>query len=498
MNRIRKQVATVRSRQQRLWMLQSISLGLVVSGLLACVIAALIFSGVVGTTAWPWAIAVLIAGPLFGLAWSTIFSRPMHRAAMTIDRACGLKDRVSTAWSFLSKSDRSALQDLQIEDTDTRMDSVDPKSVAPYATPRLLPVGTVLSFAAVMMIIFSSNPASSNAALEVNDAVASQADRIAEELKELEEFNEEDKNEDIEQLLKELAEKLEELKEPGMDPREAMATLSEMQMALEQQQQALMDPNMDSQLQNVGEALSLSESMQQAGQSLANGEFEKAAQELEKQEMPELDRQTEKALLEKLEKIRQDASNGSAKKLQEAVAQISTGMSEGNQSAFQEGMQGLAGESRKVSRRKKLSDLLRKQCQCLSECKGECEGLCQNPGSSNKPGGTKAGLASSGNEPGDKTPMLSTNEMMQITGQESAQGDVDIETLASEEEQQEAIREYKEKVEKFEQLSESVLDSEPIPLGHRQTIRRYFDSIRPSSSETDQVKQKTSEPTNSK
>ena len=32
-----------------------------------------------------------------------------------------------------------------------------------------------------------------------------------------------------------------------------------------------------------------------------------------------------------------------------------------------------------------------------------------------------------------------------------------------------------------------MLDSEPIPLGHRQTIRRYFELIRPQSAETDAV-----------
>jgi len=59
--------------------------------------------------------------------------------------------------------------------------------------------------------------------------------------------------------------------------------------------------------------------------------------------------------------------------------------------------------------------------------------------------------------------------------------------LTSPEQQQEATRQYREKVDKYEQISESVLDSEPIPLGHRQTIRRYFEMIRPQQAETDQV-----------
>ena len=32
-------------------------------------------------------------------------------------------------------------------------------------------------------------------------------------------------------------------------------------------------------------------------------------------------------------------------------------------------------------------------------------------------------------------------------------------------------------------MSEAVLENEQIPLGHRQTIRRYFESIRPQQGE---------------
>ena len=80
---------------------------------------------------------------------------------------------------------------------------------------------------------------------------------------------------------------------------------------------------------------------------------------------------------------------------------------------------------------------------------------------------------------------------MQVTGQESNQGDVDVETMSSSDQQQDAVRAYRKQAEKYEQLSESVLSSEPIPLGHRQTIRRYFEMIRPQAGETDAVLERT-------
>ncbi|MEM7316446.1 MAG: hypothetical protein AAF497_25205, partial [Planctomycetota bacterium] len=178
--------------------------------------------------------------------------------------------------------------------------------------------------------------------------------------------------------------------------------------------------------------------------------------------------------------------------LKDAVQQVSQGLSSGDRSKFKDGMKGLAGQCKKQGRRKKLSDLLRKQCQCLSECKGECECECKSKGNCNKPGGKNWGLGASGNQPGDKTSKLGANPKMDIKGQESAEGDVDVETISSEEQQQEAVRQYRQQSEKYEQLSESVLSSEPIPLGHRQTIRRYFEMIRPQAGETDQVIKQTS------
>ena len=44
---------------------------------------------------------------------------------------------------------------------------------------------------------------------------------------------------------------------------------------------------------------------------------------------------------------------------------------------------------------------------------------------------------------------------------------------------QQAARSFKESYQKYKKISESVLDSEPIPLGHRQAIRKYFELIRP-------------------
>ena len=76
---------------------------------------------------------------------------------------------------------------------------------------------------------------------------------------------------------------------------------------------------------------------------------------------------------------------------------------------------------------------------------------------------------------------------MNLKGKDSGTGESDIETEKGPEQDQEAVRQYRQNREKYEAMSESVLESETIPLGHRQTIRRYFEMIRPSAGETDAV-----------
>jgi len=77
--------------------------------------------------------------------------------------------------------------------------------------------------------------------------------------------------------------------------------------------------------------------------------------------------------------------------------------------------------------------------------------------------------------------------MEKITGKQSDSGETEIETTHSPEGEQAAQRDYRQNYAKYKKISESVLENEPIPLGHRQTIRRYFESIRPDQKETDQV-----------
>ena len=492
MDNIRVSVKSVRQRQQRQWVWQCVSKGLVFGGLVGCVlaIARAISDGQVPLL---WIAASVVAGPLLGWLWSLVTYRNEAMAATQIDQCCNLKDRIATALSFSKKKKSDVLHQLQIEDANEKAASVDAVQVAPIKTPVAWIPGIGLAMLAIIMGIVTTPVESVVAAPVVNSVIAEQASKAEAALEELKDFSKEEIDPELEEIIKELSGTIAELKKPGVDPKEALAKFSEMEAALKQKQDQLDSMSSEQALREVGAAIALAHPMQAAGEALANGKFDKAAEELEKMEMPELDRKTEKAVQGKLAEFGENEDGKGGKKVREAIKKFSEGMRGGKRSKFREGVEGLAGESKKQGRRKRLKDLLKKQCRCLGDCKGECEGECESAGESNKKGGNNWGLGRSTNEPGDKTSKLKSGPQMNIKGQESDSGEVDVETIESAEQKQEAVREYRKQAKKYEQMSESVLSEEAIPLGHRQTIRRYFEMIRPSGAETDAVKSETDE-----
>ena len=490
MDNILASVEAVRQRQQRQWIWNSVSTGLVAGGLLGCLLAFVRFINP-DVVSLIWVVAMVIAGPLLGWLWAMIVPCRTSAAASSIDRSCGLKDRMATALDFSGKRKNDVLHQLQIEDANQKASLVDADAVAPIKAPRSWLPGVGLVIAAALLAMLSGPTETANAAPVINSVVASQATRAELALEELKEFNQKSVDPELEEILKELSETIEELKVPGVDPKEALAKLSEMESALERKQEQLQSSSTEQSLREVGEAIALAHPMKSAGEAMANGKMSKASDELKKLEVPELDRKTEKAIQEKLKEVSENKDGAAGKKISEAIKNFAEGLSNGRRSKFREGVEGLAGECNKQGRRKKLRDLLKKQCRCLSDCKCECESECDKASSCNGKGGKNWGLGKSDNEPGDHTSKLKTGPQMQIKGKQSSTGDVDVETMDSAEQKQEAVREYRKQIKKYEQMSESVLSEEAIPLGHRQTIRRYFEMIRPSNGETDAVKDAT-------
>jgi hypothetical protein len=478
----------VRRRQQQLRALTCAA-----GGLFASAVALVICVLVRWLAGWqPPAIllfALATMGPAIGYIAGALWRHDWRDAALAVDAHYGLKDRILTALDFLARPHATRVHRLAVDDALEHLDRVDARQVIPSDTPRILPCAVVSLAAAVLLVIFTAPKQLSASPTQPLDVIVASADRAADELKSLEEFAREEQDPEIEKLVTELKQAIEEMKQPGVDLREALAKLSQMQSVLEQQQSKYNVGQVDAQLQAVGEALALAEAMAEAGKALSSNQLDKAAEELEKLELPKLDRQTEKAIKEKLDALARQMQDSGSSSLSAAAGDISKGLG-GDGTRFKQGLKRLAKDARNQSKRKKLTNLLKKQCDCLGECKGDCECEC-NGGYSKAKGGSNWGRGASGNELAEKTPQIGGKYETRLTGRQSDEGEIEIETTHSPEGKQQAQRDYKATYDKYRKISEAVLDSEPIPLGHRQTIRRYFEAIRPTQAETDKVNEAT-------
>ena len=474
----------VRRRRQLLFAMRAAAMGLLASAAAGAALGLARW-----LLAWPVSLEsaalVLAAGPVLGLLVGLVWQGGWRGAASAVDRHYALKDRAATALEFLQKPSRTPLHELQLADAAGRLSEIVPAQVVPLAPPRLLLWGMAALVVAVALLTWPSGPQPVQAGpAEPLPGVLAIAEQIEEDLQQFEELAKQEPNEELEQLLKELKEKVEELKEPGVDSREALAKLSEMQAAMQAQQAQFNTAAVDAGLQSLGEALSVSQAFEAAGKALVEGDFDKAVQELEQIEEPPADRKEAKALEEKLKKVAQELGEGGLGSLSESASEIAEG-AKGEKSRLKQGTRQLAKEVSKHERRKKINMLLQSACDGLSECKCQCEA--DSLAKFNKPQKSLSpsqsfGMGTSGNVAGDPTSLQANRKLEQITGQQG-DGPAEVEVTHSPEGRQQAARSYREMYQKYQRMSEAVLDSEPIPLGHRQAIRRYFELIRPDQAD---------------
>jgi hypothetical protein len=146
----------------------------------------------------------------------------------------------------------------------------------------------------------------------------------------------------------------------------------------------------------------------------------------------------------------------------------------------------LANEVEKYGVRKGIGKELAKQQMMLGILKADNEpgnmsggkGIAKSKTESQNWGSGAAGDPNSG----QATDLQGQRQQQMLTGTLSEEGDSITETVDSQEmTAAQSVRQYREQYQQYQKLSEAVLESEPIPLGQRQIIRRYFESIRPVS-----------------
>lgn len=487
LSQIQAILAPVRTRQRLDRALRLGVLGLLLGSVVASLMLVARWLGVtVGATDALLVLAVFTGlGCFIGLVWPASW----HSSAQLVDRVFGLKDRTVTAMEFALQDKHDPIHSLQVHDTLDHLSSIDPATAAPWKSPRLTPVAGAALGALLVLLFLNVPPTVSQASLPSGPlpVVLQQASVLEETLlEELEELAEETDDPELEKLAEEMQQAIEELKEPDTDQREALAQLSEMQAALTAAAKQLDVQRVDAELQQLAEALQDADATQAASQSLEALNYEQAAKELEKIDASTMDRKQRDAVAANLAKLSKKLGDGKKGKLSNSVQQMAEGLENENESKCKSGFCDAAGVCRKQGVRKSISECLACQLNRLAECKCCCQGngQCSNPNAmakkSNSPS-NKAGKAASNKPFGeDKTKLDSTRRDEDLTGL-AGDGPSERETLAANEAEQDAARGYKERYTEYRKQMEEVLDSEPLPLGHRETVRAYFESIRPTN-----------------
>ncbi len=431
--------------------------------------------------------SVIAAGPvlgfLIGLAWRRLGDRSWRHAALAVDQHYHLKDRAATALTFLNKPSAGVLHQLQVEDAARHLSRVNADDVAPVRLPGTLAfAGGTLLVALAVLLWPSAQPAAEAAPPDVPEHIKAQADQFQkEDFQDLEEAARENKKDkELQELVQALKEKTDEMQQPPTDEKEALAKISEME-AMTQAAQAMYNTAvMEAALQSLGEALQLANETEGVGKALIEAKLDKAAEELDKLEDPEFDRKEAKALEEKLKKCAGEAGDTGLGALSQMISELAEG-AKGGKGQFKKASKEIAKVVRETSRRKRINNTLTALLDRFKD--GKCN--CQNGGGrqvkmpyKSRSPSSSWGREISGNVEGNKTSLLSQRNQEQITGNPD-DGPSEVETQHSAEGRQQANRAYRDVYNKYRRMSEAVLDSEPIPLGHRQTIRRYFELIRP-------------------
>lgn len=484
-----RQLQPVRQRQWAVRVFRAAVWGVGAGSIAAAVLGSLRLVGWLSTTGIGW-------GLLLGLPIAVVAAAAVREwlktdwlpAARAIDGHYELKDRTETALAFLRR-DQAAhaneLEQLQLADAVRHLQRVEAKQVVPFVLPSSFRWAAATTALAVALLCWPTGRSQVSAGPSTPlDAIVAEAEMVEEDLKELLDELPEEHDPELDAIVKELLAKAAEMKEPGVDVREALAKLSEMQSALQTVAAEFNVAATDEQMKAIGEALQSAESLQEAGQALQEGQYDKASEALAKLDTPKLDRKESRAVADKLKKASEDAAQKGMKKLSEAAKEAAEGLDKDNPTQSKNGLNKLGESAKKQGNAKKIAAMLKKQSDKLGESKSNCQGNSQGDGNqpAKKPS-QKAGKGTNSNVQGDRTDLAANRNEEKIKGLKGEQGDSDVETLTTTEANEQSKRELKDVYHKYRKLSDAVLESEDIPLGHRQTIRRYFEAIRPTREE---------------
>ncbi len=182
----------------------------------------------------------------------------------------------------------------------------------------------------------------------------------------------------------------------------------------------------------------------------------------------------------------QRGNEGAGQSLQQMQQAMKSGDTRETSNALRNLQMSFGKQAKRDADKQRLRMQLAQMGQC-KECLGSGSSLCQGMSlipklaMQKKPGGKGAGSETDPNRFGAETQIASTRREEQLSGALGA-GDSEIQTETSMEQNREAVAGARQaSFRQYEKLSQEAIENEDIPLAHRQSIRKYFELIRPSA-----------------
>lgn len=426
---------------------------------------------------------ILLAVPVAGFAIGALRRYSLTDAAVDSDRHYGLQDRLLSAIEFERLGDLSPLHELQLDDARAFAAQVDPREVIPWSMPRYGVVGIALAMLAIGLTFVPRSITPSRAEAPSESMQKSQeSEQLSALADRLNALAEEEQDQELHELAEQFRETSERIREEAVGVEGILEELSRLQETIRQQQAEYDVERMQARLLDVAEAMQDIAALEQIGSALEQLDFEAAAEGLEGFDPQQLKGVVAEAAAEGLKDLADQLGEAELENLADPVREMSEGLRDDDSQQSAQAAQDLASQLRKHGKRVQADRQLQNQLTAMTESKARITNgqSVDIPGQEPRRPSSDVGTGTYGDLEGEPTQLDSQRQQLDLTGT-LGEGASSGKTSIAESEAATAQRTYREIYKQYEKQSRAVLESEPLPLGHQQTIRRYFQLIRPKA-----------------
>ncbi|MEX0825071.1 MAG: hypothetical protein WD119_02845 [Pirellulaceae bacterium] len=431
------------------------------------------------------ALAVLV-GIIGGLVVALSQRPSLHSAAETVDRYYAMKDRTVSALAFTIEVADDPLRRLQIADTAAHLRKVRAQDCVPLTIPPTTGswsiglLSVTIAIVAYAQWLIPTAEATRPIPLAVQQAELLRSTVVAE----IEKLAEETGSEELQSLSEELQRLTNALEQQVTDQEAYFATLSAMEQAITRTRANMQFSQNEKQLRDIAAAIKPADAMRAAAEAVEAEDYRRAASELEAIDPSELGDQERRAVSENLKKLQPQDRDPQANKLAQATKQLEQALETKDADQARQATEQISDAAKQQAVAETIEESMDRQMNRVSDAKGQGRDQGQTPSQTaqktESPSQTWGKAASGNTQDGDSAPLQSTRERQRLTGQKG-DGFSETETVAASATEHAAEREYAERYQAYRRQAEAVLESEPLPIGHRETIRRYFENIRPQT-----------------